>query len=152
LVPEVPYAWQSAKESILLPSSRSKRINVLGFLNRQNDFHPYVVEGSVNSSTVIACFNQFSQSIKTPTVVIIDNASVHTSKAFLAKRNQWKQRGLYLYNLSKYSPELNKIEILWRFIKYYWLPFAAYTNLNSLRQHLEFVLTEVGKKYCITFA
>jgi hypothetical protein len=25
-------------------------------------------------------------------------------------------------------PKLNLIEILWRFIKYYWLPFSAYTS------------------------
>ena len=36
-----------------------------------------------------------------------------------------------------YSPELNLIEILWRRIKYTWLPFAAYECLNALSEALE---------------
>jgi hypothetical protein len=33
---------------------------------------------------------------------------------------------LIIKYLPPYSPELNLIEILWRFMKYYWLPFSAY--------------------------
>ncbi|MDR1180459.1 MAG: transposase, partial [Bacteroidales bacterium] len=34
--------------------------------------------------------------------------------------------------LPPYSPELNKIEILWRFIKYKWLPFEPFLNFQNL--------------------
>lgn len=37
-------------------------------------------------------------------------------------------RGLFIYYLPPYSPELNLIEILWSFIKYAWLPFNAYKD------------------------
>ena len=36
--------------------------------------------------------------------------------------------------LPPYSPELNLIEILWRRIKYTWLPFSAYACLNALSE------------------
>jgi transposase len=55
-------------------------------------------------------------------------------------------------DLSPYSPELNLIEILWRRIKYTWLPFSAYTCLNALSEALETILSQVGSKYQITFA
>ncbi|MDR0969873.1 MAG: transposase [Lentimicrobiaceae bacterium] len=50
-----------------------------------------------------------------------------------------------------YSPELNKIEILWRFIKYKWLTFDAFTNFQNLKEHLDEVLNNIGGKYVIKF-
>ena len=53
--------------------------------------------------------------------------------------------------LPSYSPELNLIEILWRFIKYYWLPFSAYTSFQCLCTAVEDILTRFGTDYKITF-
>ena len=39
-------------------------------------------------------------------------------------------------DLTPYPPELNLIEILWRRIKYAWLPFSAYECLNALSEAL----------------
>src|SRR5215467_3242852 len=71
------------------------------------------------------------------TVVVIDNASVHTSEEFEECLPRWKKKGLIIKYLSTYSPELNLIEILWRKIKYTWLPFSAYQCLNALRDALD---------------
>ena len=38
LEPCVPYAWQSSGKTIEVPSSKSKRLNVLGFVNRDCEF------------------------------------------------------------------------------------------------------------------
>ena len=38
---------------------------------------------------------------------------------------KWVKRGLIIKYLPPYSPELNLIEILWRFMKYDWLPFSV---------------------------
>ncbi|MGD9687837.1 MAG: hypothetical protein AB7U43_12770 [Desulfobacter sp.] len=37
-VPEIPYAWLDEDEPMLIPSGKTSRIKVLGFLGRQNDF------------------------------------------------------------------------------------------------------------------
>ena len=82
----------------------------------------------------------------------MDNASVHTSEEFEECLPQWKKQGLIIKYLPPYSPELNLIEILWRNIKYTWLPFSAYQCLNALGEALEHILKNFGSKYQITFA
>ena len=54
-------------------------MNVLGFMNRKNDLHPFIFEQSVHTSVVIACFEEFSKTLKKKTVVVMDKASVHTT-------------------------------------------------------------------------
>jgi transposase len=53
--------------------------------------------------------------------------------------------------LPPYCPELNRIEILWRKIKYDWLPFSAYTSFAALKAALLDIFSNVGSKYQITF-
>ena len=152
LDPTIPYAWQEPKSVIELPARRYGRINVLGFMNRQNDLHPFMFEESIHTGVVIACFDAFCQTITKKTVVVIDNASIHTSEDFEDQLPYWKQQGLMIKYLPQYSPELNLIEILWRRIKYTWLPFSAYACLNALSEALETILGHVGSEYQITFA
>jgi len=40
-----------------------------------------------------------------------------------AKIDKCRQKGLTLFYLPPYSSELNPIEMLWKFIKYYWVEF-----------------------------
>ena len=152
LTPEIPYAWQLIGETIGIPSGKSKRLNVLAFCNKKLDFYSRIVQGYVDSQIVIEFFDEFSLKIEKETVVIIDNASIHTSKKFKNKLKKWKAKGLHLKYLPTYSPELNLIEIVWRFIKYSWLPLSAYLSFKSLKKNLQNVLDGIGSKYQITFA
>jgi transposase len=150
LEPCIPYAWQAVNETIELPSSKSKRLNVLGFVNRACQFESFVFEGSVNTSVVVACFDEFAKTIKKPTTIIIDNAPTHTSKEFKGNIEKWKLQGLNVEPIAPYSPELNIIEIVWRKIKYEWLPFSAYQSYDSLKQSLFDILKNIGiSKYHI---
>ena len=106
---------------------------------------PFTFESSVTSEVVIACFDSFANSVKKPTIVVIDNASIHHSKVFNKKIGEWEEKNLFLLYLPPYSPELNKIEILWKHIKYYWLSFDAYKSFSSLRQ----AVTELSKIFFI---
>jgi len=121
-------------------------------MNRHNDLHAFMFEQSIHTEVVIACFDMFCQTITKKTVVVIDNASIHRSEEFEAHIPSWKKQGLIIKYLSPYSPELNLIEILWRRIKYTWLPFSAYECLNALSEALEAILSKVGSEYQITFA
>ncbi len=148
----VPYAWQELNSVIELPALKAGRINVLGFLTRDNVFQSYMFEQSVNTDVVVACFDAICHTLTKKTVVTLDNASIHTSDEFEERLPEWQKHGLHVKYLSAYSPELNLIEILWRRIKYTWLPFSAYHGLKALRTSLESILSQIGSTYQITFA
>jgi transposase len=152
LTPPVPYAWQKTGETIEVPSSRSKQLNVVGFVNRDCHFESFVFEGSITTSVVVACIDQFASKITKPTTLIVDNAPTHTSNEFKEQRDKWKALGLTIQPISSYSPELNIIEIVWRKIKYEWLPFSAYDSFEALRISLFDVLANIGNKFHIKFS
>jgi transposase len=152
LDPTIPYAWQEPKSVIELPAMKYGRITVWGFMNRHNDLQAFMFEESIHTGVVIACFDAFCQTSTKKTVVVVDNASIHTSEEFADRRPDWKKQGLVIKYLRPYAPELNLIEILWRRIKYTWFPFSAYECLNALSEALEAILSHVGSEYQITFA
>ena len=152
LTPTVPYGWQPIGERIEIPSQKSRQLNTLGFLRYDNQLTSYTVESTIDSEIVIACFDDFCSSLTGTTVVVIDNAPVHTSKKLQSRIAMWEEKGIFLYFLPPYCPELNLIEILWRMIKYHWLPIKAYDNFKSLVKHFRQILSQVGSRYRINFA
>lgn len=152
LEPPVPYAWQSVGETLGMPSQKSKRLNVLGFMHRQQGLESYVSEQSVTSDVVAACIEAFFPEVEQPTVIVMDQASIHTGQQVKARRQEWARRGLYLFELPTYSPELNLIEIAWRFMKYEWIDIEAYESLQTLKNHVEEMLVGFGNKFVINFA
>ena len=152
LEPCIPYAWQPVGETIEVPCAKSNRLNVLGFMNKNGSFQSWVFEKSITSAVVVACIDVFTESLKRPSVLVIDNAPIHTSHEFRDNIDRWQQQGLTILPIAPYSPELNLIEILWRKIKYEWMPFSAYDSFLSLKQNLFHILANIGKSYCIEFA
>jgi transposase len=155
LTPEVPYAWQDIGRSgtVGIPTAKSQRINVLGFLDPMlNQLKKYINIGPVDSNFVIQVMDCYCNGITQPTVVVLDNAPIHTSYAVMEKRSEWLSKGLMLYFLPKYSPQLNLIEILWRKIKYEWLPNSAYRDFESLKFKLNEILSLFGQEYKIQFS
>jgi len=118
-------------------------------MNKDNDYTPFIIEGTVNSDVVIACFNSFSNRIHKETFVIMDNSPVHKSGKFLDCLPEWEKKGLYIKFIPTYSPELNLTEILWRKVKYEWLPFSAWNSLESLFEALSDILLNLGSMYII---
>ena len=152
LTPSVPYGWQPVGERIEISSSKSSQLNVLGFLDYQGErFDPYVFQGGIDADIAIECMNRFCEKLTRPTTVVIDNAPIHTSAQFQSLIPKWEQQNLYLWFLPPYSPELNLIEILWKKIKYTWLPIDAYESFEKLDQRLCHILANIGNEYQITF-
>jgi len=152
LEPCMPYAWQPIGHPLALPqSSHNQRLNVLGFLQRDNTLRPYLIDGSIDTAAVVACMDQFSEHLNKKAYVLLDNAPMHRCKAFVRHIPKWVKKGLIIKYLPPYSPELNLIEILRRFIKYYWLPFSAYVSFQHLCAAVEEILQQFGTKYTIDF-
>ena len=152
LEPCIPYAWQPIGHTLELPqSSHNQRLNVLGFLRRDNTLVPYLINGAIDTAAVVACIDKFSENLTKKSYMLLDNAPMHRSKAFVRHIPKWVKKGLIIKYLPPYSPELNLIEILWRFIKYYWLPFSAYASFHHLCTAVEEILQQFGTKYTIDF-
>jgi transposase len=105
---------------------------------------------------VIAFFDSIAEQPRSvPCIVLLDNANIHRGAAMELKREQWQQSGLYLYYLPPYSPELNRIEILWKQAKYFWRKFARLTagalvdEVNSLMTNYGTELTIISGDYLV---
>lgn len=73
------------------------------------------------------------------------------ARTFEQKSRVWEKQDLHLYFLPPYSPELNKIEILWRKMKYEWMPFDASQSFQQLKNRLNETIQNIGYKYTIKF-
>ena len=150
-VPYVPYAWQEKDATIEIETGGRKRLNILGFLSRERGLVAYTIEGTVDGDVVIAFFDAFSSELSRKTVVVLDNSSFHTCDAIEEKLPEWSSKNLELFYLPEYSPQLNLIEILWRFMKYEWIQWWAYKGWSYLVKYIEMIIRGYGTEYEINF-
>jgi len=124
----------------------------MGFLGMVQDWKSLTFNGSIDSGCIITAIDQLFPSVDKETWIVMDNAPTHKSKKFTEKILEWAKKKINIFFLPAYSPELNPIEIVWRFIKYYWLPLSAYQSFQKLTESLNEILANFGRKYLITFA
>ena len=77
-----------------------------------------------------------------PTVVVMDNASIHHSHLVHDALPALAARGLTVRFLPPYTPELNAIERIFRAIKHHHLPERRYTSLDALAAAVDHAFTE----------
>lgn len=147
-----PYAWQFKDEKVAVPASHGKQINCFGLLTRQNKFYFKTTTDSINSTFVIAFFDQFVMSLEKITVVVLDNAKIHRSKVFKQRVEYWESRGLFFVYLPPYSPHLNIIEKLWHELKQRWIRPQDYASFDTLHYALQLALMAVGNTLNINFS
>ena len=158
----VPYAWQvRGQPCACLPAERGPGggHSVLGFwrpvdpqATGRQDFTAIVSATAFTAELFVLAVDEFVAHRTEPTVLVLDNASVHKAHLVKARVAAWAAQGLTLLFLPPYSPELNRIEILWRFCKHYWLTPGAYQTPQTLLQHLTELLKAIGTpEYQITF-
>lgn len=156
----VPYGWQAVGKTRRIPCHRSKRLNVLGFMGRNNELFFHATEKSVTAETVIEVMDDFAehydrtefQQTGKICYVVMDNASIHRAQAFKDKMGDWLLCGVQPRFIPPYCPELNLIEILWRKTKYEWLPLDAYQCFAHLKAKVVETLQRFGSELRITFA
>jgi len=134
----IAYGWQYPGEPVVVCPLRSKRINVFGLMSRDNRLAVFQSTGSIKSDFIVNSIDSWAETLTKPTVLVLDNGPVHVSKYVLAQLERWQQQDLFIFFLPKYSPHLNKIEIVWRKIKYEWLKAQDYTSLTTLQAALKY--------------
>ena len=137
----VSYSWALPGERKYVPHEypQGRRVNAVAAY-RPYDRLPWLgvmaAERTLTSADLLA-FLQDLPWAPVPRVVVLDNAGLHTSAAVKAARTGLAKRGVYLYYLPAYSPELNDIEAVLRQIKHHEIPTRSYTAKADLRAAVE---------------
>lgn len=152
LVPNIPYGWQAKGEYVRMLPRKGKTLSIFALLGTDNRLISYPTEQRTNADFIIQSLDDFTTKINRPTVIILDNAPIHRAKKMQAKREEWEQKGLFIFFLPKYCPHLNRIEILWRKIKYEWLHHRHYKSWNTLTKAVKNMLASFGSDYIIKFS
>lgn len=123
-------SWDFGARTLIVHSSRTKR-----------------------SSDFIAHLEQLDQlygprpgvSSTTPTVLVLDNGPIHTSKASIAQlqaRSHW----LKVEWLPKYAPELNDIEIVWGQMKKGQLAHQTFSSADDLDKAIHHAVKAMNQR------
>lgn len=152
LQPSVPYGWQFANEEVSTPTQNGNAINCFGLFTRANKSWTAVSEQSIDAAFVVEQLERFSFSLEKPTVVVLDNARIHTGKKMRESLVAWQRRGLFIFYLPTYSPHLNIAETVWRKLKYEWLSAEDYESKGHLQYAVKQVLSAFGKSLKIRFS
>lgn len=118
------YSKVGSQKLIEQPKNRGKRISIIGILEIDKSFDYGLVMGGVKSKAFLKMIDWLAekaaiefQEIGKITVIVMDNYSLHKSRAIKAEISRWETKGLYFFYLPPYSPELNLIEPEWHQIK-----------------------------------
>ena len=147
----VPYGWQFKDENISIKSAKGKRINCFGILTRDNEFEYATTYETINSNFIIEQIERFSYQLKKHTVIVLDNAKVHQSKAMKLMQEVWAERKLFIFYLPPYSPHLNIIERLWKEMKARWIQVKDYENNDQLFYATKLILSAIGNELVLNF-
>jgi transposase len=150
--PCVPYGWQFKDEKVFMPAAKGAGLNCFALLSRANELLFETTRGRITSEFITEQLEKLSFSIEKMTVLVLDNARVHTSKQVQERRPFWQERGLFIFYLPPYSPHLNIAERLWRKLKYEWLQPSDYATTDGLFYQVRQALTAVGKELKIRFS
>lgn len=82
-----------------------------------------------------------------PCTIVLDNYSVHRSKAVKAAAPALARAGVTLYFLPPYSPELSDIEPLWRHVKYGDLATRSFAAAEALHAAVDEALAKRAAEF-----
>lgn len=148
----VPYGWQFPGEKVCILSEKGHKINCFGLISRDNQCHWATTADNIDALFVREQLEQLSFQIRKQTFIALDCARVHTSKIIRERLEFWQNRGLFIFFLPPYSPELNLAETLWRKLKKEWLKPDDYLEKDKLFYAANRCLANVGKRLTIKFA
>ncbi len=152
LEPLVPYGWQFPDEEVFMPTAKGTGLNCFALLSRTNQCLVKTGEQTFSAQFILEQFETLSLKLRKLTVVVLDNARIHTSGIIKERIKIWQSRGLYLFYLPRYSPHLNIVETLWRKLKYEWLTPIDYQSKEHLFYQINLALKAVGNSLFIRFS
>lgn len=137
----VGYSWSLPKQRkfVRYEAPQGRRVNAMAAYRPYGSsarLEVFTAERTWDSYDLLGFLQALPWS-KRPRVVVLDNASIHTSHVIRRARHRLATRGIYLYFLPPYSPELNQVEPVFRQVKHQEIPQRSFTSRSELRNAVE---------------
>jgi transposase len=139
------WIWCFTRQFVRAASGR-QRYNVLGALNAVT--HELVTEINttyINAESVCALLRKIaSKGVTTPITLVMDNARYQRCALV---QNLAKELGIELLFLPSYSPNLNLIERLWKFVKKQVLNSRHHQDFKKFQEAIDGCLAAMPTKH-----
>ena len=144
----ISYSWTLPGERkwTRYEAPQGRRVNALAAYRPDGGsprLEVFTAERTWDSYDLLGFLNALPWS-KAPRVVVLDNASIHTSQVVRQARHRLSTRGIYLYFLPPYSPELNQVEPVFRQVKHQEIPQRSFTTRRELREAVDLGFSNYG--------
>jgi transposase len=141
----VGYLWCLTRRVLPTPSGR-QRLNVLGALNFVTKQMVTVTNQTYITATTVAELIQLlvAQNPGIPITLVLDNARYQRCRLV---QNRAASLGVQLEFLPSYSPNLNLIERVWKFVKQECLSSRHYGSFVEFQASILTCLDELGTKH-----
>lgn len=108
------YSRIGTQKDFVQTKRRGRRLSILGLHALSHSFEYGLKLGSFNQDSYIKLLDwqahQAAQRLADTgqiTVIVQDNHPIHTNKVVQSRWSQWYEQGLYLFQLPKYSSQMN---------------------------------------------
>lgn len=138
------YLWSITRVFVKSPSGR-QRYNVLGAISAATlDCVTVTNTGYITATTVVQLMQKILDRTSLPITLVLDNARYQRCKLVMEFAELHKIELLFL---PPYSPNLNLIERLWKFVKKKALYNKYYETFASFTGSIDECLTDTATKY-----
>jgi len=100
--------------------------------------------GYINSQSVVELLVKLKEHCSLPITVVLDNAAYQRCALV---RDKAAELGIHLLFLPPYSPNLNLIERLWKFVKAECLNSVYYESFPAFKKAIDECLKKTGTEY-----
>jgi transposase len=145
----VGYSWSLPRQRKLVryEAPQGRRVNAMAAYRpygRSPRLEVFTAERTWDAYDLLGFLEALPWS-KVPRVVVLDNASIHTSRVIRLARHRLATSGIYLYFLPPYSPELNEVEPVFRQVKHQEIPQRSFTTRAELREAVTSGFSDYGR-------
>ena len=140
----IGYLWSFSRIFVKSPSGR-QRYSVLGALNAITlELVTVTTDAYINARSVIELLDKLAEKYKGQLItIVLDNARYQRCKPVM---DHAAEKGIELLFLPSYSPNLNLIERLWKYVKNQCLYCRYYETVSSFKTAINSCLTNLESK------
>lgn len=137
LSPSVEHTWaRRGHTPVVKRSLRRDKLNVIGAVTNSGQFLSKTHEGNVKQTQIAQFLSHVLDWVAGPLIVVWDGARIHNVSNAVAKfmESSYGGRILECIKLPPYAPELNPVELAWRWLKSQGVGNRSPSSLKELKQ------------------